>query len=160
MKNRAVVLGYFLVVIFFMIGCNKPIPPTYLGYQNLRIGKIGIESNVVLLDLKFYNPNKYVLKVKEAKMDVYFNDRLLGNSSMDNVVNLLSLDTTIVPFKVEATALNILANTAQIILNPNVNVKIVGNTKAGRKGIYVNVPINYEGIQRIQLSRTDTTNRN
>jgi hypothetical protein len=39
-------------------------------------------------------------------------------------------------------------------------VKVQGNAKAGRGGIFVNIPINYQGTQRIQLSRTDTTFRN
>jgi LEA14-like dessication related protein len=108
-------------------------------------------------DIKFYNPNKYALNVKEAEMDVYFNDRLLGHTSLSDVVSLPPLDTTFVPFTIQASVADILANTAQIFLNPNVRVKVQGNAKAGRGGIFVNVPINYQGTQRIQLSRTDTT---
>ena len=160
MKNKAVILGYFSIVLFFAIGCSKPIQPTYLGYQNLRLGKVGTKSNVLMSDIKFYNPNKYALNIKEAEMDVYFNDRLLGHTSMSSVVSLPPLDTTFVPFTIQASAADILANTAQIFLNPNVRVKVQGNAKAGRGGIFVNVPINYQGTQRIQLSRTDTTNRN
>ena len=154
------ILGYFLIVIFFAISCSKPIQPTYLGYQNLRLGKVGTKSNVLMSDIKFYNPNKYALNVKEAEMDVYFNDRLLGHTSMSNTVSLPPLDTTLVPFTIAASMTDILANTAQIYLNPNVRVKVQGNAKAGRGGIFVNIPINYSGTQRIQFTRTDTTSRN
>ncbi len=160
MKNKTVIFGYFLIILFFVIGCSKPIQPTYLGYQNIRLGKVGAKSNVLMSDIKFYNPNKYALNVKQAEMDVYFNDRLLGHTSMNNMVSLPPLDTTLVPFTVEASAADLLANTAQIFLNPNVRVRVQGNAKAGRGGIFVNIPINYQGTQRIQLSRTDTTNRN
>ena len=159
MKNKTMILGYFLISIFFTISCSKPIQPTYLGYQNLRLGKVGTKSNVLMSDIKFYNPNKYALNVKEAEMDVYFNDRLLGHTSMSNTVSLPPLDTTLVPFTIAASMTDILANTAQIYLNPNVRVKVQGNAKAGRGGIFVNIPINYSGTQRIQLTRTDTTNR-
>jgi LEA14-like dessication related protein len=160
MKRKIVILGYFLIVIFFAIGCSKPIQPTYLGYQNLRLGRVGDKNNVLMSDVKFYNPNKYALNVKEAEMDVYFNDRLLGHTSMANMVKLPPMDTTFVPFTIEASATDLLANTAQIFLNPNVKVRIQGNAKAGRSGIYVNIPINYQRTQRIQFSRTDTTFRN
>jgi LEA14-like dessication related protein len=160
MKHKTVILGYFLIVLFFLISCSKPIQPTYLGYQNLRLGKVGTKSNVLMSDIKFYNPNKYALNVKEAEMDVYFNDRLLGHTSMQNMVSLPPKDTTFVPFTIEASMADILANSAQIFLNPNVRVKVQGNAKAGRGGIYVNIPINYSGTQRIQLTRTDTTSRN
>lgn len=160
MKKKSVIFGYFSIILFFAIGCGKPIQPTYLGYQNLRLGKVGTKSNVLMSDIKFYNPNKYALNVKQAEMDVYFNDRLLGHTSMNNMVSLPPMDTTLVPFTVEASVTDLLANTAQIFLNPNVRVKIQGNAKAGRGGFFVNIPINYQGTQRIQLSRTDTTNRN
>ena len=160
MKSKVVILGYFLIVIFFAIGCSKPIQPKYLGYQNLRLGRVGDRNNVLMSDVKFYNPNKYALNVKQAEMDVYFNDRLLGHTSMPNMVSLPAMDTTFVPFTIEASATDLLANTAQIFLNPNVKVRIQGNAKAGRGGLYVNIPINYQGTQRIQFSRTDTTNRN
>jgi LEA14-like dessication related protein len=160
MKSKVVILGYFLIAIFSAIGCSKPIQPTYLGYQNLRLGKVGTKSNVLMSDIKFYNPNKYALNVKEAEMDVYFNDRFLGHTSMSNMVSLPPLDTTFVPFTIEASMTDILANTAQIYLNPNVRVKVQGNAKAGRGGFFVNIPINYQGTQRIQLSRTDTSSRN
>ena len=157
MKNKAVIFGYFSILLFFAIGCSKPLQPTYLGYQNLRLGRVGTKNNVVMSDIKFYNPNKFALNVKQAEMDVYFNDRLLGHTSMTNLVSLPPMDTTLVPFTVQASVTDLLANTAQIFLNPNVRVRIQGNAKAGRGGIFVNIPINYQGTQRIKLARTDTT---
>ena len=157
MKNKAVIFGYFLITLFFAIGCSKPIQPTYLGYKNLRLGKVGTKNNVVMSDIKFYNPNKYALKVKQAKMDIFFNDRFLGHTSIVDLVTLPPLDTTFIPFVTEASMTDLLATSAQIFLNPNVRIKVQGNAKVGRGGIFVNVPINYQGTQRIQLSRTDTT---
>lgn len=157
MKNKTVIFGYFFILLLFTLGCSKPLQPTYLGYQNLRLGRVGTKNNVVMSDIKFYNPNKYALNVKQAEMDVYFNDRLLGHTSMNNIVSLPPLDTTLVPFSIEASVTDLLANTAQIFLNPNVRVRIQGNAKAGRGGFFVNIPINYQGTQRIQLARTDTT---
>lgn len=155
MKNKSVIFGYFIIVMFFAIGCSKPIQPTYLGYQNLRFGKVGTKSNMLMSDIKFYNPNKYTLNVKEAEMDVYLNDRFLGHTSMNNLVTLPPLDTTLVPFTIEVSMTDLLANSAQIYLNPNVKVKIQGNAKAGRGGVFVNVPINYQITQRFQLPRTN-----
>lgn len=157
MKDKAAIFGYFSILLIFAIGCSKPLQPTYLGYQNLRLGRVGAKNNVVMSDIKFYNPNKYALNVKQAEMDVYFNDRLLGHTSMNNMVSLPPLDTTLVPFSIEASVTDLLANTAQIFRNPNVRVRIQGNAKAGRGGVFVNIPINYQGTQRIQLARTDTT---
>jgi LEA14-like dessication related protein len=157
MKNQRMIFGYAFFLLFFAISCSKPVQPTYLGYQNLRFGKVGAKNNVLMSDIKFYNPNKYALNVKQADMDVYFNDRFLGHTSMTNMVSLPPKDTTLVPFTIEASATDLLANAAQIYLNPNVRIKVQGNAKAGRGGIFVNIPIKYQGTQRISLSRTDTT---
>jgi LEA14-like dessication related protein len=157
MKNQRMIFGYAFFLLFFAISCSKPVQPTYLGYQNLRFGKVGAKNNVLMSDIKFYNPNRYALNVKQADMDVYFNDRFLGHTSMTNMVSLPPKDTTLVPFTIEASATDLLANAAQIYLNPNVRIKVQGNAKAGRGGIFVNIPIKYQGTQRISLSRTDTT---
>jgi hypothetical protein len=36
-------------------------------------------------------------------------------------------------------------------LNRRVKMRIKGSAKAGRGGLFINVPIDYEGVQRIEL---------
>jgi hypothetical protein len=46
----------------------------------------------------------------------------------------------------------VLSNALKVFLNPDVRIKITGSAKAGRGGIFLNVPIDYEGTQRIELA--------
>lgn len=137
--------------LFLLSSCSKPKAPAYLGYDDFRIEKVGVKNTVVSTRVKLYNPNAYPLKLKSASIDVYINDDYLGHSSLDSLITLPGKDTTYIPLQLTASAKDILSNTLKVWLNPDVRVRITGAAKAGRGSIFVNVPINYEGVQRIQL---------
>lgn len=144
----------FLIIIIAFIaftGCGKPLAPEYVGYENFRLEKAGLASNTLAADVKVYNPNKYDLQLKSASMDVYFNGSFLGHSSLDTLITLNSKDTTSFPLRIQASAEDLIKNAAGLLLNPNVKIKITGNAKAGRGGFFINVPIDYEGMQKIEL---------
>ncbi len=139
------------VIMFLISSCSKPVSPKYLGYQNLRMEKMGFTNNVIAIDVKLFNPNRYPLQLKSASLDMYINNAFLGHSALDSLIVLPAQDTSYIPLRLEASAKDILSNTAKILLNPNVKVKINGSAKAGRGGFFINVPIDYEGMQRIDL---------
>jgi LEA14-like dessication related protein len=113
--------------------------------------QLGFTNNVLATDVKLYNPNRYPLQLKSASLDFYINNAFLGHSTLDSLIVLPAQDTSYIPLRLKASAKDILSNTAKILLNPDVKVKITGSAKAGRGGFFVNVPIDYEGVQRIQL---------
>ncbi|MDB5205460.1 MAG: type 2 family protein [Flavisolibacter sp.] len=145
------VFSVAVVLMYLVSSCGKPVSPQYLGYQNLRMEKVGFTNNVVAIDVKLYNPNRYPLQLKSASLDMYINNSFLGHSALDSLVVLPAQDTVYIPLRLQASAKDILSNTAKILLNPDVKVKITGSAKAGRGGFFINVPIDYEGVQRIEL---------
>jgi len=91
------------------------------------------------------------MQLKSAQVDVYFNDKFVGHSVLDTLIDIPQKDTFLIPVYMDVKLKSLLANAAQLLLNPDVMVKLNGNAKVGRSGIFVNVPINYEGRQRIDL---------
>lgn len=142
---------FFTAVLFLLTACSKPVSPTYLGYDNFRVEQVGLNNNILSTRVKLYNPNAYPLQLKSASIDVYINNDFLGHSSIDSLIILPRKDTTYVPLRFTASAKDLLNSTMKVWLNPEVNVKIKGSAKAGRGGLFVNVPIDYEGKQRIAL---------
>ncbi|HEX8316345.1 MAG TPA: LEA type 2 family protein [Flavisolibacter sp.] len=140
-----------IALLYVLSSCSKPQPPQYVGYENFRLEKASLASSILATNVKLYNPNGYNLQLKSASMDVYFNDKFLGHSTLDTLITLPAKDTAIFPLRMQASAKDILSNSARILLNPDVKIRITGNAKAGRGGIFINVPINYEGMQRIDL---------
>lgn len=141
----------FCFTIVLLAACGKPQPPQYLGYGNVRLEKAGLAASVVAADIKFYNPNPYALKLKHADMDVFFNDRFVGHSLLDSLITLPARDTSFVPLRVQAAGKDLLASAAQLLLNPNVRLRVKGTAKVGRGSLFINLPVDYEGTQHIDL---------
>lgn len=137
--------------VLMLSSCSKPKSPSYLGYENFRVEKIGVKNTVLSTRVKLYNPNAYSLKLKSASIDVYLGDNYLGRSFIDSLITLPAKDTSLIPLQLTASAKDLLSNTVKIFLNPDVKVRITGAAKAGRGSLFINVPINYEGVQRIRL---------
>jgi LEA14-like dessication related protein len=142
----------FFAMAFLCSSCARPLSPKYLGHQNLRLARVGLKNNILTTEIKLYNPNRYPLQLKSASMDVYFNNSYLGHSSLDTLINLPAKDTAYVPLQLQANAKDVLGNALRVFLNPDVKIRITGSVKAGRGGFFLNVPIDYEGVQRINLS--------
>ncbi|RYZ30462.1 MAG: hypothetical protein EOO10_02750 [Chitinophagaceae bacterium] len=140
-----------LVLLYTLSSCSKPKPPEYAGFENFRIEKASINNSILATDVKLYNPNGYNLQLKSANLEVYMNDKYLGRSTLDSLIILPSKDTAIFPLRMQASAKDILSNGAKLLMNPDVKIRITGNAKAGRGGVFINIPINYEGVQRINF---------
>ncbi len=147
MKNTVIVL----LVLLLLNACSKPASPEYLGYENFRLEQAGLKNNIVSTRVKLYNPNNYPLQLKSASIDVYINNDYLGHSSVDTLIILPKKDTSFVPLRLTASAKDLLNSSLKVWLNPEVKVRIKGSAKAGRGGFFINVPIDYEGMQKIEL---------
>jgi LEA14-like dessication related protein len=144
-------LYFSTILVFSLAACSKPASPKYIGYENFRLEKAGLKNTVLSTRVKLYNPNDYSLQLKSASIDVYINDDYLGHSSVDSLIILPKKDTSFVPLRLTASAKDLLNSTLKVWLNPEVKMKIKGSAKAGRGGFFINVPIDYEGVQRIEL---------
>lgn len=142
---------FIIAFLFVLSACRKPASPTYHGFEDFKVEQVGLKNNILSTRVKLYNPNLYPLQLKSASIDVYLNDDFLGHSSLDSLIILPQKDTTFVPLRLTASAKDLLSSTMKIWLNPEVKVKIKGTARAGRGGLFINVPIDYEGKQRIEL---------
>jgi LEA14-like dessication related protein len=150
---------YYLLLASCLFGlsfCGKPKQPDYIDFQHLKLNKAGLNQSVITFDLRYFNPNSYRLQLKEASVDVYFNDKYLGHSILDSLIQVPAKDTFIIPVSMQLEMKSLVKNAMQLLLNPDVMVKLNGNAKVGKGGIFINVPINYEGKQRIDLLGRDS----
>src|SRR6266480_4320468 len=151
---------YFFLVLLFclpvLIGCSRPKEPQYLDVQNLRILKAGLSESVIGAELKYYNPNNFRLQLKEADLDVYINYKFVGHSSLDTLLQIPARDTFYVPLSLKLKLTDLFRNAAQLFLNPEIRLKLLGKARVGKGAIFMNIPINYEGIQRVDLILKDS----
>jgi len=145
-------LSFFLLFITIVISaCGQPKGIAYLDVENFKIQQIENNKAAISLDIRLYNPNSYKLKLKDADIDVFINGNHIGK--VQQAVDKYEVpkeDTCLVPVILDVDMQNILGNALQIVLaNGIADVKLSGTVKAGRHGIFIPIPINYEGKQDI-----------
>jgi LEA14-like dessication related protein len=148
--NRIVTIGFVFIMI--LTGCAQPKNLEYKGVQNIRINSVSFSKTELGADVKFYNPNTYPMILKDAVAEVFVNNKLIGNVKMDNTFTIPKRDTFLLPVLLNANLGGVLGNLVTALGNKEVTIKMVGNVKAGRiNGIFINIPINYEGKQKLNL---------
>ncbi len=136
-----------------VVGCSQPKALVYQDLKNFRVQELNFQRATILLDLRLYNPNNYGLSLKNGDLDAYFNDKYLGKATLDERTAIPARDTFLLPVSVTADIRNIFSNALEVLTNGNgeVLVRLQGSVRAGKAGIFVGVPINYEGKQRIHF---------
>jgi LEA14-like dessication related protein len=144
-------ISYFItLVILVSSACHAPKDLIYVGVQNFNIGKAGLKQTVLSMDVQLYNPNNYRLKLKHADMDLFINNNRLGKINLNGKIPVPHLDTFLLPVTLDVDIAHALPNMLQLAFNSEVNVKLSGSVRAGRHGIFITVPVSYEGKQDIR----------
>jgi len=149
MTERKLGRVYFMIIGLLVLastGCSQPQALVYQDLRNFRVHAANLQQATVVLDLQFYNPNNYSL-------DAYFNDKYLGKATLDERTAIPARDTFLMPVSVTANLGDILTNVMELLTNGNqeVMVRLEGNVRAGKGGIFIGVPVRYKGLQHIHL---------
>ena len=142
--------GYFILLTIFISSCSRPKDLVYRNVQNFSMKTVGLRQSALSMDVSMYNPNKYRMKLKHADMDVFLNDRPLGKMNMTGAYGIPALDTFSLPVVINVDMASALPNIMQLLTSSTVNVKLAGRVKAGRHGVFITIPVNYEGKQDIR----------
>ncbi|MEI8278649.1 MAG: LEA type 2 family protein [Bacteroidota bacterium] len=150
MKNiRSLV--WALLAICLVSSCAHPKDLVYQDIEHFSVSKLALSKSTLSLNIKMFNPNTYGMKLKNADVDVFINDRYLGKMMMDTLFTIPRLESFLLPVSLQVDMKNILPNALQLLLDNEVTVKLQGHVKVG-KHLYVTVPVNYEGKQKLFLN--------
>ncbi len=147
MKQLSIIFALFLAVGLF--SCGNPKDLVYQDVKHFRINKISLTPEIGL-DVQFYNPNKYGMTLKDANIDLYINDKLVGKAFLPEKYSAPGLDTFLLPVVLAADLKNVIPNAIALVGNKEVTIRLAGSVKAG-KGVFVNIPINYAGKQKLNV---------
>ena len=141
---------FSLLIILFICSCRQPKQLVYQNIENFKLKQTDKQQTEVSLDLRLFNPNNYGMKLKDADVDVFVNGSKLGKMEVRDLFAVPGLDTFSMPVMLSVDLKSAVPNVLQLILNPEVDIKLAGTVKAGRHGVYIKVPVNYEGKQDIR----------
>ena len=142
----------FLVTILFACSCSHPKDLVYKDIHSFKLGQAGMQQSALKMDIRMFNPNGYCMKLKDADVDVFINGKLLGKMEVNGSCAVPRLDTFLMPVILNVDMKNVLPNTWQLFMNSEVEIKLAGTIKAGRHGLFIKVPLDYEGKQDIRSS--------
>jgi len=143
-------LVFIVMGIACMASCAKPKSFDYLGFQNVRVIKWGIQETTIGLDVQFFNPNAR-LQLQRADVEVHINNKYLGRTVIDSLINIPKKDTFIIPMTMKLETVSAVSGMLQSISDTTVLVKLEGKASVGKSGVFFNYPIKYEGSQKIKL---------
>ena len=132
-------------------GCAKPTSLDYLGIRNVKVLNMGWKETTVAVDVEYFNPNRYPLTLKKADLNVFVNDKYLGKSTFDSTLTIPRQDTFLIPVKLTIDMATVGIGFLQNLSAEEVLLRLEGNAKIGRSGIFINYPINYTRKQKLNF---------
>lgn len=147
--GKSPLLSLVLLSFLGFTACRQPEIPEYQALENFSLGKIGMNETVVSADLKYYNPNNYELQFRRADLAIAVNNKPVGNTVLDTLIRIPKKDTFYVPVQMKVNMKQLLGNAFSLLLNNELDIKVNGTIRMGRSGFFMNLPVNYEGKQKI-----------
>ena len=141
----------FSLAALTMISCAKPKDLEYVEFRNLKVKQWGLLESTVGMEIAFFNPNRSRVQLKDAEVDVYINNTFLGKSLLDTLVRIPAKDTFLVPVTMRVGTGSALTNILKLVSDTSVLIRMEGNAKFGKGGVFLNYPIRYEGRQNIRF---------
>ncbi len=137
------------MILVFAGSCTKPKDLEFVDIQNIRMLKFGLTESLVGLDVRFYNPNNQRVQLKDAVAKVYAKSAYLGDTHTDSVVTIPKKDTFAVPLVLKLQTTSALAKAMETLSDTAVAIRVEGNVKMGKAGVFLNYPIKYERVQKV-----------
>jgi LEA14-like dessication related protein len=136
--------------LLFGTACKSSLKePDFIGARNFKIGKLGLQESYIGMDLYYFNPNGYTLKLKKADLEVYLENRYVGQTQLDTLLDIPAKDTFSIPVKLGIDMKNLFPNLLTLALKDDVELKMEGSAKLSRSGITMNIPVHYTGKHKI-----------
>ena len=138
-----------VLIVGTIASCTKPKDLEFVDIQNIKMVKWGMSESVVGLDVRFYNPNKKQVMLKDAVAKVYVNSAFLGDTNMDTTISVPKNDTFSVPLLLKVQTATALAKMMETAKDSAITVMVEGTVKMGKAGVFLTYPIKYEKLQSL-----------
>ncbi|MEO8405586.1 MAG: hypothetical protein ABI480_13355 [Chitinophagaceae bacterium] len=145
-------MKYFVAILlssFLLVSCHHFKEPELKGIDKVNIGKIGFSETKVVLHMKYFNPNHFSAKLKEAEGDAWMDSLYLGHFRVDSTVFVPAKSDFIVPVNLGIDMKYLIKHSLSVFVNEEANIKITGTARAGRNGFYKTFPLKYNGKQNL-----------
>jgi LEA14-like dessication related protein len=142
---------FTLLVFTLCFGCGKPQSFEYREIKNFKISNWGFDKSTVAMDLVYFNPNNFGLKLKNVDCDIYLDKTFVGKFVLDTLMTISKRSEFYLPASVQVDMRNLFKNSLNVIFSKEVLVGAKGSTRVGKGGVFVTIPFNYEGKHAVSF---------
>ncbi len=145
-------LPFFVVVIAFTsFSCKSPKAFVYRDIKNFKVNNLGFTKSRVSMNLLFFNPNNYGVKLKKVDCDLYLDSNYVGKVVLDTLMLIPRSSEFSLPTSFNIDMKTLFKNSINLIFNNEVLIGAKGTSRVGKGIFYVTIPFNYEGRQKLNL---------
>lgn len=144
-------LLFLFVATTTLLSCQKLKEPEYIDVNNLQFNSGGKTNTTLSADVRFFNPNRKSINFKSGSLDIYVENKMLGHTELDSLINIPRLDTFLIPVTIKVDMQQLLNNALTLAFKDSVLVRLEGKVRVGRSGVYVTKPVRYETREKLDL---------
>ncbi|NMM47253.1 hypothetical protein [Marinigracilibium pacificum] len=153
MSKRVKGLHHRLLIIsilLFFFSCKEPIPPEYLGIENIIVNDVNSDKAVLHGDVILNSEEKRTWNIKDVNIDIYNDNDIAGNLYMnENVKIKYGRNSVPVILSIDLKKIGKLNSILSLLASKSVTLNLKGEIKVG-KSIY-NKSLPVDEIVKIQL---------
>ena len=135
--------------LLLLAACKNLKSPELKGIENFEIGKAGLKESTVQLQVHYYNPNNFKLKLKKAEGDAWLDGNPLGHFIVDTTIQIMPRSDFKLPVTLKLDMKHFVENMTVAFLGKTVLLKMKGTARVGKGFIYINYPLEYEGKESL-----------
>ncbi len=140
-----------LSIVILLSACSKPKSFDYRGVKNIKVQQIGFDKSKLSMELVYFNPNNFGVRLKKVDCDIFVDNNFLGKYTLDTSLYIDKKSEFVLPSYMNVDMKNVYKNIFQVLFSKEVTVKLKGTTKVGKSGVYLTVPINFETKQKFTI---------
>ncbi len=141
----------FIVLLLLLTACHAPKDLVFKEFNSLSVDNISFSGATLRVNLVYYNPNNFGLQLNRTDLDVYIDSTYLGHSAQDIQVAIPKRNNFTLPLQVNLDIKNLLKNGINSYFNRNIAVRVLGNVKLGKAGVYKSFPVDYTSVQNFSM---------
>lgn len=137
--------------IFVTSSCKKPLAFSYRDLRDFKVDNWGLSKSRVSMNFVFFNPNNYGVDLKKVDCDLYVDSNYVGKFLLDTTMHIPKAAEFTLPASFDVEMKNVFKNAVNVLVGNEVLIDAKGTTKVGKGGIFVTLPFQYEGKQKLSL---------
>jgi LEA14-like dessication related protein len=143
----------FLAASFCLFSCSAPKALEYRDYKNLTVQTLSFDSSVVGLDVEYYNPNNYRIKLRHADLDIFVDGNFMGHVTQEYDITIPKKGEFSVPLQLKVDMQNIFKNALISVFSQQADLRASGSIKVGKAFVFFKIPVNYESVQHFKIGQ-------